>query len=462
MDHLKNSISMRKILLFQIDSLLILGSSYLAMVIKFDGHIPPPWLSLFEEAIFVTILCQVVFFINDLYDTEGQLGLGDIIWRIVLALAASSIVLAGFYLLFPELRLSKGIFLYSMLISLVLICFWRVIFGWVVDHLCPKKNIYIMGTGHLARLIAEELANRPYTQYRLQGILQAETQQPGKRMMGMNVWGIDSDHIKECIANKKMSKLIVAISQRRDNLPLDFLLNCKLQGVDILDSPNFYEQLTGKILIPDLRPSWLIFSSGFKQRKISLVLKRIFDILFAVVGLILASVPMLIVVILIKLNSPGSVLFAQERVGKNGRRFILYKFRSMYIDAEEKTGPVWAAENDQRITSVGKIIRKIRFDEFPQMFNVLKGEMSFVGPRPERSYFTNKLQKIIPYYNQRLIVKPGITGWAAVKYQYSSSVESALEKLQYDLYYIKNRSTILDLMIILKTIQVILTGKGSK
>lgn len=462
MDHLRNSLSLRKIILFQIDSFLILGSSYIAMAIKFNGQIPAHWLTFLEEAILVTILCQVVFFVNDLYNTERQLGLFDIIWRIVLAFGVSSLVLASFYLLYPDLQLSKGLFLYSIPISLILVCFWRALFGWFFINIWPRQNIFILGTGNLARMMAQELSSQQYSMFNLVGLLKTENQDIVGKLMGLNIWGIDSDYTRECMRNKKIDKVIVATTQRRGNFPTEFLLNCKLQGIDVVDSPRFYECLTGKILVSELRPSWLIFSSGFKQRGFYFAVKQVFDMICAVIGLIIFSPIMLIVAILIKINSPGPVLFKQERVGKNGRTFTLIKFRSMYFDAEKETGPVWAADNDVRVTSVGKVIRKLRLDELPQMINVLKGEMSFVGPRPERPFFIEKLQKVIPYYNQRLIVKPGITGWAAVKYQYSSSVESALEKLQYDLYYIKNRSLILDLMIFLKTIQVMITGKGSK
>ncbi|MBI5789496.1 MAG: TIGR03013 family PEP-CTERM/XrtA system glycosyltransferase [Candidatus Schekmanbacteria bacterium] len=461
MDHLKNSLSLRKILLFQIDSLLILGSCYLVLAVKFNGQIPINWLTFFEEAVFVTIFCQLVFFISDLYDVEGRLTLGEMIWRIVLAFTICLLLLSVVYLIFPNLELSKGLFLYFILTSLVLVCFWRVLFGWVIVNVCPRKDLLIIGTGNLARLIAQVIINRPYSQYHLKGFINSNPQNPENSILGLTVWGIDEDYIKG-IANQKVNTLIVAISQRRENFPLEFLLNCKLKGIDILDCPNFYERITGKILIQDLRPSWLIFSSGFKQRRFYHLTKQILDTICAVIALVISSPLMLLVAVLVKLDSPGPVLFKQERAGENGKSFTLIKFRSMAHNAEEETGPVWAMDNDSRVTGVGKIIRKLRLDELPQIINVLRGEMSFVGPRPERPFFIEKLQKLIPYYNQRLMVKPGITGWAAVKYQYSSSVESALEKLQYDLYYIKNRSLILDAQIVLQTFHVIISGKGSR
>ncbi len=266
----------------------------------------------------------------------------------------------------------------------------------------------------------------------------------------------------DLIAEKKINKIVVALNQRIGLFPLSTLLSCKLRGIQIVDFPDFYEKLTGKILIKDLRPSWLIFSSGFRHTSFYKLLKRMVDILFSVSGLLLASPIMLITAIVIKLDSRGPVFFKQERAGLYGKTFILFKFRSMCSGAEKDTGPVWAKENDMRITGVGRVIRNTRIDELPQLINVLMGDMSFVGPRPERPFFIKKLQQRIPYYTQRLTVKPGITGWAAVKFQYSSNIEGAVEKLQYDLYYIKNISLFLDLVIILKTIQVIITGKGSR
>ncbi len=432
------------------------------MAIEFNGRVPLPWLTFLEGAVFVTILCQLTFFINDLYNTEVQLGLGDMLWRIVLAFAASSLVLAGLYLFFPSLEPIKRLLLYSILIALVLICFWRVLFGWIIIHLFPRKNILILGSGPLARLVAKELLNRPLSQYHLEGLLGTNLKNPGKMVMGLNAWEVESEYTRELITRKKIRQVIVAVSQRRENLPLEFLLQCKSQGIEILDSSKFYEQLTGKILISELRPNKLIFFSGFREKGFYQVSKQVLDFAFALLYLLISSPLLLLISLLIKLDSPGPVFLTQERVGKNGRPFILIKFRSMYSDAEESTGPVWASEDDPRITRVGRVIRRLRLDELPQMINVLKGEMSLVGPRPERPYFVDKLQQVIPYYKQRLVVKPGITGWAAVKYQYASSVESAQEKLQYDLYYIKNRSFILDTLTILKTIQVMITGKGSK
>jgi sugar transferase (PEP-CTERM system associated) len=256
--------------------------------------------------------------------------------------------------------------------------------------------------------------------------------------------------------------LLVALTNMRGAFPVDDILECRFRGVRVEEWPTFYEKLTGKIFVNSLRPSWLIFSDGTVKTRLTETIKRAFDVVLSCMGLILSAPFMGLAAICIKLDSSGPVLFRQERVGKDGQVFVLYKFRSMRADAEGISGPVWASEDDPRVTRVGRVLRKIRFDEVPQMFNVLIGNMSFIGPRPERPIFVNQLKEQIPFYVLRFSVKPGITGWAQVKYQYGSTVEDAMEKLQYDLYYVKNMSVFLDLLILLNSLQVILLSRGAR
>jgi len=234
-----------------------------------------------------------------------------------------------------------------------------------------------------------------------------------------------------------------------------------MRGIDVVEGETFYEHLAGKIIVEKIRPSWLIFHGGFAKPRHTLFFKRLMGIVFASIGLALSSPLIILVAILIKLDSPGPVLFVQERVGKDGKVFKLYKFRSMRTDAE-KDAPKWAGKNDPRVTRVGRVIRKLRIDEIPQMWNVLKGDMSFVGPRPERPYFVEMLRQKIPFYDQRHTVQPGITGWAQICYPYGASEEDALEKLKYDLYYIKYMSAMFDLYIIFKTVKIIIFGEGAR
>jgi len=258
-----------------------------------------------------------------------------------------------------------------------------------------------------------------------------------------------------------VDRIIVALDERRGKFPLEQLLFCRLKGIRVDDGVAFTEQLAGKLSVENLHPSFLIFSDGFKRSAIFKRLKRGVDIIGSLLGLTLFAPVMLIISLAIRLDSKGPVLYRQERIGEDGKIFNLLKFRSMSIDAEEN-GPVWAEVDDQRVTRVGRVIRKSRFDEIPQMFNVLKGEMSFIGPRPERPFFVDTLKNEIPYYSERHVIKPGITGWAQICYRYGASKEDALEKLKYDLYYIKHMSLILDLMILFETIKIVFLGKGAR
>jgi sugar transferase (PEP-CTERM system associated) len=235
-----------------------------------------------------------------------------------------------------------------------------------------------------------------------------------------------------------------------------------MSGVRVEDATTTYERLTGKILIDDLKPSWLIFSDGFRASRLTRFVKRMLDLSCSIILAISTAPLMLLTAVAVKLDSAGPALYSQERVGENGRIFKIYKFRSMRSDAEKAGTPLWARDKDDRITRVGRFIRTTRLDELPQLWNVMRGDMSFVGPRPERPFFVEQLAREIPFYLQRHAVKPGLTGWAQVKYQYGSSIEDAMEKLRYDLYYIKHLSVFFDLTIVLDTVKVILFGKGAK
>jgi sugar transferase (PEP-CTERM system associated) len=319
-------------------------------------------------------------------------------------------------------------------------------------------KIMILGTGPLAEVIRRSIPLSTQN-YAFAGFIQPQS--------GMPVVAPDQivgtvDQIEGILFRGKVDKLIVSMTERRGVLPVKNLLTCKLRGVEILDSPSFYEQMTGKLLVEDIQPSWFIYSRGFRFTSVRRAWKRVLDIVLAFLGILLVMPFLPIVAVLIKLTSPGPVLFRQLRVGERGCEFTLIKFRTMCDNAEKETGPVWASENDPRITRLGALLRKIRIDEIPQLFNVLKGDMSFIGPRPERKEFVERLSEKIPYYGKRHFVKPGVTGWAQVKYPYGASDEDALEKLRYDLYYIKNYSFTLDLIIILETIKVVLFGRGGR
>ena len=269
-------------------------------------------------------------------------------------------------------------------------------------------------------------------------------------------------HLTRFVKQEKIKQVVVALRDRRGQLPVESLLKLRVQGIEVFDAVSFYERVAGKLFVDWLKPSTLIFSDGFNRINLVRISKRFSDIFFSIMGLVLSAPIFAVLAVMIKMTSEGPVFYAQERVGENGRPFMLLKFRSMRKDAEALSGPVWALKDDPRVTPLGKVMRALRLDEIPQMINVLKGEMSFVGPRPERPVFVARLREKIPYYDLRFTVKPGITGWAQVKYPYGATEQDALEKLQYDLYYIKHLSPLFDLTIILETIRVVLLGKGAR
>jgi sugar transferase (PEP-CTERM system associated) len=260
----------------------------------------------------------------------------------------------------------------------------------------------------------------------------------------------------------EIKKIIVALEESRGAFPTKELLACRVSGIDIIEGSTFYEMLTGKIIVEQIKPAWLIFSKGFEKSFARRLFKRVVDLAMSIIMTVILSPFLAVVATLIKLESRGPVIFTQDRMGANRENYMVYKFRSMVTDAEKKTGPVWAGDDDPRITRVGRVIRKLRIDELPQIWNVLKGDMSFVGPRPEREFFVKQLEEIIPFYAERFYAKPGITGWAQVSYGYGASVEDAIEKLNYDLFYIKNMSIFMDLVIIFKTVKIVLFGKGAR
>jgi sugar transferase (PEP-CTERM system associated) len=253
-----------------------------------------------------------------------------------------------------------------------------------------------------------------------------------------------------------INKVVVALKEQRGLFPTQELIRCRTAGIEVIEGSSFYEMLTGKVLVTKIKPSWLIFSEGFRKSKLTNMVKRIEDIFISLIMLILLSPILLIISILIKMESKGRILFSQDRVGQKKKEFQMHKFRSMVEDAEKLSGPVWAQNHDPRITKVGKIIRRFRIDELPQLWDVLTGKMSMVGPRPERKHFTDELEKKIPFYSERFILKPGITGWAQISYRYGANMDDAIEKLNYDLFYIKNVSILMDAIILLRTAKTVL------
>ena len=417
---------------------------------------------IWPKVFLITVITQLSLYFSDLYEFNKIDTIIDIGSRLIQAIGVTSIVLAIIYYLWPELVIGKWIFFISLIVLLLFIVSWRILFSLIIIRRLFAERIIILGAGELARDILKEIWRRKDISYDIRYVLDKKKEgEPLNSFEGIP-FKYGFENLYNFAAAEDISDIIVALDQKRGILPYEELLNVKVRGINIIDGESFYERITGKLLVEKINPSWLIFSDGFQKSNLSRAIKRLIGLTLSTVMLICLSPLLILVALLIKLDSSGPILFSQERIGEFGRIFTLYKFRSMRADAEKLSGPVWASEDDPRITRVGRIIRKLRIDELPQLWNVFKGDMSFVGPRPERQFFIDKLRKIIPYYNERLSVKPGVTGWAQIMYPYGATEKDALKKLEYDLYYIKNMSIAFDLIVIFHTVKIVLLGRGAR
>jgi sugar transferase (PEP-CTERM system associated) len=356
------------------------------------------------------------------------------------------------------------VFIASAGLAVTLIASWRLAFTWLTKQVGPRERLLLVGTNPAAVDLARELFERRHELgVEIVGFVDPDPARIGAAVLNPGVVGAIDD-IPTLVPNLNVDRVVVSLTDARGRLPMDRLLEIKMRsGVGFDHLASVYEEYTGKIAVENLRPSWLIFSEGFRKTRVLTGAKRALDIAASLIGLALATPIMFVIAIVSKLTSRGPVLYHQERVGLNGQVFTVHKFRTMRVDAEAATGPVWSGgDHDPRITPLGRMMRKTRLDELPQLWNVLRGEMSFVGPRPERPAFVEQLTSDIPFYGQRHVVKPGITGWAQVRYTYGASVEDAIEKLQYDLYYIKHLSIAFDVVILLETIKTVVLRRGAR
>jgi sugar transferase (PEP-CTERM system associated) len=415
----------------------------------------------FYKAIVTSVFCLGTFYLYDLYDFVVIHDRKELVLRLIQALGLAWIALAVTFYILPQLMVGRGVSFIALPLALTLMVGWRISIHWLLGHPNLGEKILIIGDGETAIEVAREVLERRDAGYRVVGFVGDKPELVGQSLINPQVIGITSD-LKQIVANQKIDRIVVAMNERRGQFPVQELLDLSLSGnVTIEECTSFYERLTGRVHLNMLRPSWLIFSGPKKQDAVTSFIRTILHRGAALIGGILSLPIAIITAILIKLDSKGPVLYKQERVGKNGRTFMVLKFRSMHVDAE-KHGPVWARDADDRVTRVGRIIRKIRVDEIPQFWNILKGDMNFIGPRPERPHFVSQLAKEITFYEQRHLIPPGLTGWAQIKYPYGSSVEDARQKLQYDLYYIKNQSLTLDAIILFETVKTILFGRGAR
>jgi sugar transferase (PEP-CTERM system associated) len=411
----------------------------------------------------VISLAAGMFVINSasgLYQKAPNFTIAQACARAALALCLALPLTYGLFSLLPQEVLGRDLMRLAAMAGVGAVVLRRVYLAHWSSSAQVKTRILVFGSGPAAKLVGKTLAaSDPLSEVVGYYPSPNETQCSVARSLVLPVDVSLTDTAKRLCVDE----IVVALTERRSgSMPLRDLLDCKLFGIRVFDVNTHFEKSLGQIRLGFANAGWMIFSEGFNQGFYRTAIKRIFDILCSSILLVLTLPVMVFTALLIKLDSPGPIFYRQERVGANGSRFLVTKFRSMRVDAEDDGQPRWASEHDDRVTRVGQVIRRLRIDELPQLLNVLKGEMSLVGPRPERPYFVEKLTEQIPYFAVRQSVKPGVTGWAQVRYQYGATVEDSIEKLQYDLYYVKNHSLFLDIVILFETVAVVLTGKGAR
>ncbi len=455
-------LTFRAILLIAFETVLICASVALAAWLRLGTG----WWEEFGatnavlRALLVAFSVQVCLYYNELYDLQVVREQRELVVRILQALGAASLVLGLLYFFFPHLVIGRGVFLIATGLVVASVLTWRLVFDQLSRRVGPRERLLLVGTNQAAVALARELYERPELGVGLVGFIDPDPARVGEPVFNPNIVGTVDD-IPRVVSEHRVDRVVLSLSDARGKLPMDRLLEMKLAGVTFDHLASVYEEYTGKIAIENLRPSYLIFSEGFRKSTTKRTFKRAFDLGFATL-LALVLVPiMAVVAVLVKLTSAGPAIYSQKRVGEHDRVFTIYKFRSMRQDAEKLTGAVWAQKDDPRITWFGRIMRRTRLDELPQLWNVFRGDMSFVGPRPERPEFVARLTAQIPFYGLRHTVKPGLTGWAQVRYTYGASVEDAMEKLQYDLFYIKHLSLPLDLYVIFQTVKTVVLRKGA-
>jgi sugar transferase (PEP-CTERM system associated) len=444
-----------------VETLIIGGSLALAGRLRL-GEDLGDYPLLVPKALLSALVFQLCLYYSDLYEQFATRDLIEMVRRPGQAFVLGTLVLALAYFSIPPLRVGRGILVLHLPLAFVGILVWRslVLVAWV--HEAMRERVLILGTGQLAQQVAREMLRRAPLGYDTVGFLGEHPAQVGLRIVNPSVVGILSD-LPSVVRHEKATSIVVALDDFRGQLPVAELLQCRLAGIRIEDAASSLERLAGRIPVKSLRQSWFVFSEGFRRPRVFKKAKRTIEFCIALPILVLLSPLLGLLVLLIKLDSRGPVLYSQERVGEHGRIFRVHKFRSMQTDAESSTGPVWATSgHDPRVTVLGRWLRRLRLDELPQLLNVLSGEMSFVGPRPERPHFVEKLRQAIPYYDERHCVKPGITGWAQVKLGYGSNIEDAEAKLEFDLYYIKHMSPLMDFQIVFQTAKVMLLGRGAR
>ena len=435
------------------------GISIRANFVDYDVVLNDPLLQTAAFA-FVMSCCSLSMGVYNSIFREGVVGM--MLRTVVSYFFLGTVSLTLIYYLFPILYLGRGVLALAIGVSLMLVLLMRLVFFKVVDLGQLSRRVIVLGAGETAKKVLDRInLMDDKIGFRVAGCIPCGS---GDILIDQSLLREEPDDWYAFSKDNDISEILVAPDERRrsegGNLPVDDLLDCKLRGIRVTEPVEFIERELLRVEVSMLRPSWALFSDGFVYSQLRDIVKKLFDISIALLLLLFAWPMMLLTAIAVYLESGGPVLYKQIRVGLNGKEFPIYKFRSMSQDAEKAGKAVWATKNDARVTKVGTFIRNTRLDELPQLYNVLKGDMSFVGPRPERPEFVVELNEKIPFYDARHKVKPGLVGWAQLKYPYGASVDDARNKLKYDLYYVKNHSFFLDVLILIQTVEVILLGKG--
>lgn len=448
------------VLLGGVEACILLLSVYVGTSLRWWGDIRLPEDGVpFYKAFIFTLVVLSAMTVMGLYQRHLREGLGGMLLRVCGGLCLGFVMLSILFYAFPSLLFGRGEFALILSVALLGVIVARFVFWQTVDRETVVKRILVLGTGKRATAINALLRRKTDQRgFKIVGYVRF----PGERSLVENDVFQHDVTLLELSQQQQVDEIVVAIDDRRKSFPMHEIVDCRMSGVEVVDLLTFFERQTGKIMLDILNPSWLVFSDGFKYGVLRVYVKRIFDVV-ASLTLLLVSLPAIFVTIIaIYLEDRGPILYRQVRVGQNWKLFQVLKFRSMRVDAEGDGKAQWATKNDSRVTRVGEIIRKLRIDELPQIINVLKGDMSFVGPRPERPVFVEQLCENIPYYTERHRVKPGITGWAQICYPYGDSEKDSMEKLQFDLYYVKNYSLFLDLVVLFQTAGAVLWGKGGR
>jgi len=447
-----------------VEVLVLVGAAYAGAAVRLLDPASPNFQHLdhfFTSAVAFAVAIVFSMSAMGMYQLDFSEGLRNPFFlKLMPSFLMGFVILTLVFYIAPELYFGRGILSLIFILGALGIFAARIIFFKTSELRFLETRILFLGGGPLAKECSDLAAeSNNYHHYNITGFIPVPSEElcvPQAKLLKVR----DGDSLVSLASRYNVAEIVVSVQNRRGGFPIKELLDCKLQGVKVTDAATFFERETCQIRVDSLQPSWLVFGGGFDQSYIRTFMKRGFDLVCSAIILVVSLPVMVLTALLIYLEDGAPVFYSQERVGKDGKTFKVHKFRSMRSDAEKGGKPQWAAHNDPRVTRIGNFIRRVRIDELPQILNVFAGEMSFVGPRPERPYFVEQLIEVVPYYNVRHSIKPGITGWAQVRYGYGSSAEDALQKLQYDLYYVKNNSLFLDVLVLIDTLKVVLFRSG--